>query len=39
MMCTLKKGEGHAFLVSDEGVLDNRFNAVVDFERVGCDFR
>lgn len=35
--CYLKTGEGHAFLLLDDGrVLDNRFDELVGFNEVGC---
>jgi predicted transglutaminase-like cysteine proteinase len=35
--CNLKSGEGHAFLILDDGrVLDSRFDDVVDYSEVGC---
>jgi predicted transglutaminase-like cysteine proteinase len=35
--CNLKSGEGHAFLLLDDGrVLDNRFDDVVPYSEVGC---
>lgn len=36
VVCRLKTGEGHAFLLTDEGALDNRFNRVVPLSEVGC---
>lgn len=36
MMCRLASGEGHAFLLTDEGVLDNRYDRVIGFGEVGC---
>jgi predicted transglutaminase-like cysteine proteinase len=33
----LTTGEGHAFLVTDAGVLDNRFDQVVSYAEVGCE--
>jgi predicted transglutaminase-like cysteine proteinase len=36
-MCNLKAGEGHAFLLLDDGrVLDNRFDEVTPWQEVGC---
>jgi predicted transglutaminase-like cysteine proteinase len=35
--CNLKSGEGHAFLLMDDGrVLDNRFDEIVSYDEVGC---
>ncbi|QIO32311.1 transglutaminase-like cysteine peptidase [Bradyrhizobium sp. 1(2017)] len=35
--CNLKSGEGHAFLLLDDGrALDNRFNEIVSWGEVGC---
>ena len=36
MACTLRDGVGHAFVLTDAGVLDNRFDEVVRFGDVGC---
>lgn len=36
MVCKLDSGEGHAFLLTDGGALDNRFNQVVPLREVGC---
>jgi predicted transglutaminase-like cysteine proteinase len=36
MACRLTSGEGHAFLITKEGVLDNRFNQVVGLGDIGC---
>jgi predicted transglutaminase-like cysteine proteinase len=36
MVCRLKTGEGHAFVVAGGQVLDNRFNDVVNLGEVGC---
>lgn len=34
--CRLLSGEGHAFLLTNEGALDNRFNSVIPLKEVGC---
>jgi predicted transglutaminase-like cysteine proteinase len=35
--CNLKSGEGHAFLMLDDGrVLDSRFDEVVPYSEVAC---
>jgi len=36
LTCRLTKGEGHAFLFTAEGVLDNRFDRLVQYSEVGC---
>jgi len=36
MTCELKTGEGHAFVLSSEGVLDNRFDRVMNYGEVDC---
>jgi hypothetical protein len=37
MTCRLKDGQGHAFLVADAGVLDNRFDRFISYAEVGCE--
>ncbi|MDN3273376.1 transglutaminase-like cysteine peptidase [Frankia sp. RB7] len=35
--CNLTTGEGHAFLLLDDGrVLDNRFDEIVRYSEAGC---
>lgn len=36
-VCALQDGEGHAFLVTDPRVLDNRFDRVISLAKVGCE--
>jgi predicted transglutaminase-like cysteine proteinase len=37
MTCRLKTGEGHAFLFTREGVLDNRYDTPIRYADVGCE--
>jgi hypothetical protein len=37
MSCLLKAGEGHAFLFTQEGVLDNRYDTSIRYADVGCE--
>lgn len=38
MACVLQTGEGHAFLLTDVGVLDNRFDEVVSLSQITCKY-
>lgn len=37
MACRLKDGQGHAFLLTDEGVLDNRFDRIIRYSEIRCE--
>jgi predicted transglutaminase-like cysteine proteinase len=36
LTCRLTSGEGHAFPITEEGGLDNRFDWPVPYDVVGC---